>query len=210
MKRKWYSEEFKSLAAQLALSGEKSRASVAQDFGISESTLYGWIEKFSSGAFSAQKRKEEKPALSPEVVQQQLRDVHARRLDYIYQQAQLAWRLTNGEQHRNHLTRFRQALQSDSFSSMTWGEELFDKLCDLVDTIFPGQQVGDPRFLEKMLSALADERRMWDANLAGKKPAPPPEEIFDVDTILNDEERLVLVRKLFDEAQRRDLATCNE
>jgi hypothetical protein len=58
-----------------------------------------------------------------------------------------------------------------------------------------------------MLSALADERRMWNANLTENKLLPPPEAKPDEPTTLSDDERIMLLRKLFDDAQTRDIAS---
>lgn len=50
MTRKSYSQAFKQQAAQLALSGEKSKAQTARDLGISENMLYTWIAKYGPSA----------------------------------------------------------------------------------------------------------------------------------------------------------------
>jgi transposase len=50
MSRKQYSIEFKQQAVQLALSGEKSKAQIARELGITENMLYNWIAKLGPDA----------------------------------------------------------------------------------------------------------------------------------------------------------------
>lgn len=207
MGRKFYSEEFKLFAAQMALTGGQSKAQVARDLGVSESVLHRWVAQYASGAISTRHPAAEQPAQIVAAQRESLRNEHARRLDFIYHQAEEAWAATRAERRRSNLAKCRQALGHERFAGASWGEEVIDNILDIVDTIFAGHSYGDPRFLEKMLSALADERRMWDANLSGKKPLPQQEVHFDEDYALSDDERIVLLRKLFDDARTRHDAT---
>jgi len=165
--------------------------------------MYQWIAQFSSGALAMPRREQKKNKILAEAVQEQLRSEHARRLDFIYHQAEEAWSASRAAQRASSLAKLRQALRADYFAAIPLDEEVIDKLLGLVDALFARHQHGDPRFLEKMLSALADERRMWDANLCGKKPLPAPEETNDDESNLTDAERGLLLRQLFDEAQTK-------
>lgn len=46
MKRKQYTNEFKSEAVKLATTSEKSTAEIARDLGVNENNLYRWIQKY--------------------------------------------------------------------------------------------------------------------------------------------------------------------
>lgn len=45
-----YSEEFKQSSAKLAIESGKPVSTIANELGICSSTLYGWIQKFSTNA----------------------------------------------------------------------------------------------------------------------------------------------------------------
>jgi transposase len=205
MVHKFYSDEFKRFAVQLTLSGEKCKSQIARDLGISDSMLYAWIAKFTSGEFTASNRDRERPPIA-DALQERVRTEHARRLDFIYHQAEEAWIATRGERRRTDMEKLNAALRNE-FLEKPLEDEVIAKLMDIVATIFAGHHVGDPRFLEKMLSALADERRMWNANLTENKLLLPPEAKPDEQAKLSDDERIILLRQLFDDAQTRDVAS---
>jgi len=45
---KMYSLEYKKSSAKLAIESEKPITKTARDLGVSESTLYGWVNKYES------------------------------------------------------------------------------------------------------------------------------------------------------------------
>jgi transposase len=50
MPRRYFPVAFKREAVQLALSGEKSKAQIARDLGITENMLYTWIAQYGPDA----------------------------------------------------------------------------------------------------------------------------------------------------------------
>lgn len=45
-RRRRYPEDLKQTAIEMALQGDRSAKSVAQDLGISPKTLYGWLNRY--------------------------------------------------------------------------------------------------------------------------------------------------------------------
>lgn len=140
-------------------------------------------------------KKGRRTAAETYALQERLRDVHTRRLELVHREALLAWSASCRAQNELALGKYKQALRE-----MKLDDDQQVKLLASARSIFAGHGEGDPRYLEKMMGALTDVRKIWDANLTGKKVVPEEETRTDEEATLSNDERIALITEFIERA----------